>query len=65
MMKDTTVLYLLNLWSNNAFKDNFLPCLRRTSVDFGRATFDAEHSTTIALELEVTLLFAMFAPHSE
>ena len=34
-------------------------------MNFGRATFDAEHSATIALEVKVTLLFAMFAPHSE
>jgi hypothetical protein len=65
MMKDTTVLYLLNLWSNNAFKDNFLPLLRRTSVNFGRAAFDTEHLTTIAVEVKMTLLFAMFAPHCE
>jgi hypothetical protein len=65
MMKDTTVLYLLNLWSNNTFKDNFLPFLRRTSVDFRRATFDTEHSAAIALEVKMTFLFAMFAPHCE
>lgn len=65
MMKDTTVLYLLNLWSNNAFKDNFLPLLCGTSVDFWRAAGDTEDSTTIALEIKMTLLFAMFAPHCE